>query len=197
MKTWWRQTPIGQRLILLGLALVLYVLAMQTWVWSSLDQSIEGINVDIAGLTRNNQESIKKIASLKHVEQEVILLREKLAPHLQQLAVRVEPQAYRRAIVNIGKGTGVVVRLWKPKSSMMASEHSESITDIELKVEGDFHSTVQFLDEVLELPWIQTVNPLVLTRKPGTGDSSTVMANFTIHVLAGRGIQQVKENLEA
>jgi Tfp pilus assembly protein PilO len=196
MKTWWRQTPTGQRLVLLGLTVVLYVLGMQTWVWSSLDQSIEGIKADIAGLTRSNQESIKKISSLNHVEEEVILLREKLAPHLQQLAVRVEPQAYRRDIVNIGKRTGVVVRLLKPKNSLMASEHSKTAPDIVVKVEGSFHRTVQFLDELLELSWIQTVNPLVLARKPEPNPSSTVTTDFTIHVLATRDIQQVKEALE-
>jgi Tfp pilus assembly protein PilO len=188
MKTWWRQTPTGQRLVLLGLALVLYVLGMQTLVWSSLDQRIEGFKADIAGLTMNNQETIKEISSLNHVEEEVILLREKLAPHLQQLAVRVEPQAYRRDIVNIGKRTGVVIRLWKPKNSLMASEHSESMPDIAVKVEGSFHRTVQFLDELLELSWIQTVNPLVLARKPEPNDSSTVTTDFTIHVLAARDI---------
>jgi len=197
MTIWWRHIPIGQRLILLGLAVVLYVLGMQTWVWSSLDQSIEGLKADIAGLTRNTQESTKKISSLHHVEEEVILLREKMAPHLQQLAGRVEPRTYRRDIANIGKRTGVVVRLWKPKKTLMAREHSKVAPDIVVKVEGSFHSTVQFLDELLELSWIQTVNPLVLARKPEPNSSSTVTTDFTIHVLAHRDIQQVNENLEA
>ena len=197
MKTWWRQTPTGQKLILVGLVVVLYVVGMQTWVWSSLDQRIEGFKSDITELTRSHQESIKKISSLRHVEKEVILLREQLAPHLQQLAVKVEPQVYRRDIVNIGKRTGVVVRLWKPKRSMMASEHSESIPDIAVKVEGSFHRTVQFLDELLELSWIQTVNPLVLARKSEPNYSSTVTTDFTIHVLATRDIQEANEDLEA
>ena len=172
----------------MGLAVVLYILGMQTWVWSSLDQRIEGFKADIVGLTLNNQESIKKISSLHHVEEEVILLRKKLAPHLQQLAVRVEPQAYRRDTVNIGKRTGVVIRLWKPKNSLMASEPSESAPLIVVKVEGSFHRTVQFLDELLERSWIQTVNPLVLARKPEPNDPSTVTTDFTIHVLATRDI---------
>lgn len=196
MKTWWRQTPTGQKLTLLGLAVVLYVVGMHTLVGSSLDQSIEGFKADITELTRSHQESIKKISSLSHVEKEVILLREKLAPHLQQWAVKVEPLAYRRDIVNIGKRTGVVVRLWKPKNSLMASEHSESTLDIVVKVEGSFHSTVQFLDELLELSWIQTVNPLVLASKPEPTYSSTVTTDFTIHVLATRNIQKVHEDLE-
>jgi hypothetical protein len=109
--------------------------------------------------------------------------------------MKVEPQAYRRDIVSIGNRTGVVVRFWKPKNPLMAIEHSEASFDIAVKVEGSFHGTVQFLDELLKVSWIQTVNPLVLTRKLATSDASTVTTDFTIHVLAARGIQQVKENL--
>lgn len=196
MKTWWRQTPTGQRLVLLGLAVVLYVLGMQTWVWSSLDRSIEGIKTDIAELAMSNQQSIKKISSLNHIEEEVILLREKFAPHLQQLGVRVEPQAYRRDIVNIGKRAGVVVRLWRPKNSLMVSEHAESVPDIVVKVEGGFHRTVQFLDELLDLSWVHTVNPLVLARKPEPNHASTVTTDFTIQVLVPRDVQPAKEDLE-
>ena len=176
--------------------MVLWVLGMYTWAWSPLDQGIERLTVDIAGLNKKNQRSLKRIASLKHVEQEVTLLREKFSPSIQQLPINVVPRSFRRNIVHIGKRTGVVIRLWKPKKSLMAIEHSESSLDIVVKVEGSFHGTVQFLAELLQVSWIQTVNPLVLTRKLEAADASIVTTDFTIHVLAARGIQQVKENLE-
>ncbi len=196
MKTWWQHTPIWQRLVLLGLAMVLWVLGMHTWVWSPLDQGIERLTVDIAGLNQKNQLSLKRIASLKHVEQEVALLREKLSPHIQQLPIKVAPRSFRRDIVHIGKRTGVVLRLWKPKKSLMAIEHSEAALDIVVKVEGSFHGTAQFLDELLQVSWIQAVNPLVLTRKLETVDASIITTDFTIHVLTARDIQQVTENRE-
>jgi Tfp pilus assembly protein PilO len=196
MIRWWHQTPIWQRFMIFGLAMVLFVLGMHTWVWSSLDSSIVRLDQDIAHLTQKNQESINRIALLSDVEQEVAILREKLSPRIQHLPVRVAPQAFRRDVVDIGKRTGVVVRLWKPKKSLMKVDQSDVSLDIVVRVEGSFYGTVQFLNELLQLSWIQTVNPLVLVRKKETSNSSTITTDFTIDVLAVRDIQQAKKKHE-
>jgi len=196
MIRWWHQTPIWQPFVIFGLAMALFVSGMQTWVWSSLDSSIARLDQDIAELTQKNQESIKSIALLSDVEQEVAILREKLFPRIQHLPVRVVPQAFRRDVVDIGKRTGVAIRLWKPKNSLMKVDQSDVPLDIVVRVEGSFYGTVQFLNELLQLSWIQTVNPLVLVRKQETGNSSVVTTDFTIDVLAVRDIQQVKKKLE-
>ena len=196
MIRWWHQTPIWQRFVIFGLAMVLFILGMHTWVWSSLDGSIGSLEQDIAGLTQKNQEFIKSIALLSNVEQEVAILREKLYTRIQHLSVRVAPQAFRRDVVDIGKRTGVVVRLWKPKKSLMKVDQSDVPLDIVVRVEGSFYGTVQFLNELLQLSWIQTVNPLVLVRKKETSNSSTITTDFTIDVLAVRDIQQAKKKHE-
>ena len=196
MIRWWHQTPIWQRFMIFGLAMVLFVLGMHTWVWSSLDSSIVRLDQDIAHLTQKNQESINRIALLSDVEQEVAILREKLSTRIQHLSVRVAPQAFRRDVVDIGKRIGVVVRLWKPKKSLMKVDQSDVPLDIVVRVEGSFYGTVQFLNELLQLSWIQTVNPLVLVRKKETSNSSTITTDFTIDVLAVRDIQQAKKKHE-
>jgi Tfp pilus assembly protein PilO len=186
MKTWWHHTPIWQRFVFMGLAMILFVLGMHSWVWSSLDQSIELLHGDIARITRETQEVIQKIGALKEIEGDLTLLREKLSPHLQQIPAIVEPQSFRRDVVGIGKRTEVTVRLWNPKQSLMKSEQAESSLDIVVRVEGSFHGTVQFLDEILQLSWIQTINPMVLARKQTPADSSQVMTEFTIHGFPSR-----------
>ncbi len=196
MIRWWHQTPIWQRFVIFGLALVLFVLGMHTWVWSSLDNSIGRLDQDIAELTKKNQESIKSIALLSDVVQELAILREKMSPRIQHLPVRVAPRAFRKVVVDIGKRTGVAVRLWKPKKSLMKVDQSDIPVDIVVRVEGSFFGTVQFLNELLQLSWIQTVNPLVLVRKQETSNSPTLTTDFTIEVLGVRDIQQAKEKLE-
>jgi len=196
MIRWWHQTPIWQRFMIFGLAIVLFILGMHTWVWSSLDSSIFRLDQDIAGLTQKNQEFIKSIALLSNVEQELAILREKLYTRIQHLPVRVAPQAFRRDVVDIAKRTGVAVLLWKPKKSLMKVDQSDVPLDIEVRLEGSFYGTAQFLNELLQLSWIQTVNPLVLVRKQETSNSSRVTTDFTIDVLAVRDIQQAKEKLE-
>ena len=196
MIRWWHQTPIWQRFMIFGLAMVLFVLGMHTWVWSSLDSTIVRLDQDIAHLTQKNQESINRIALLSDVEQEVAILREKLSSRIQHVPVGVVPQAFRRDVVDIGKRNGVAVRLWKPKNSFLKVDQSGVSLDIVVRVEGSFYGTVQFLYELLQLSWIQTVNPLVLVRKKETSNSSTITTDFTIDVLAVRDIQQAKKKHE-
>lgn len=193
---WWNETPIWQRFVIFGLAVGLFGLGMQTWVWSSQENSILLLTRDIADLTKNNQEAIKTIASLKDVEREVVSLREKLPPILQQLPVGVEPQTFRRDVVNIGKQTGVSVRLWNPQKNLLDAKQSDASLSIIVRVEGSFHGTVQFLEELLELSWIQTVNPLVLIRKPDAGNTSLVTTDFTIKGLAPQRFLSTKEMLK-
>lgn len=193
---WWNEALTWQRLVIVGSAMALFVLGMQSWVWSSLDDSIAMLTHDIAGLTQKNQASIKRIMSFKEVEREVALLREKLPSEIQQLPVGAEPSAVRREIVDIGKRTGVSVRLWKPQPQMAPSEQSEVSLDIIVRVEGSFYGTVQFLDELLQLSWVQTVNPLVLIRKHDANSGSLVTTNFTIKGIASHQFQQTKKLLK-
>jgi Tfp pilus assembly protein PilO len=193
---WWNEIPTWQRFVFFGLAVALFVLGMHSWVWSSLDSSIAMLTHDIAGLTQKNQESIQNIALLKGVEQEVVLLREKLSPTLQQLSVGGEPLAFRREIVDIGKRTGVSIRLWNPPKKMRDSEQSDASLDIIVRVEGSFFGTVQFLDDLLQLSWIQTVNPLVIVRKQDAGNASLVTTDFTIKGVVSESFLQTKELLK-
>jgi len=196
MTRWWNETPTGQRLVIFGLAVALFILGMQSWVWSSLESSIAMVTHDISGLTQKNQESIQNIASLKDVERELSLLREKLPSIIQRQPVGGEPQAFRREIVDIGKRTGVSVRLWKPQEKSIDSGQFGGSLDIVVRVEGSFYGTVQFLDELLQLSWIRTVNPLVLSRKQDTGNVSLVTTDFTIKGVAAKSFLQKKEMLK-
>lgn len=193
---WWNETPTWQRFVIFWLAVALFVVGMYTWVWSSLDSSIAMLTHDIAGLTQKNQEGIQSIASFKDVEQEVSLLRERLPSTFQQLPVGFEPQAFRREVVNIGKQTGVSIRLWKPPKKSIDREQSDSAPDILVRVEGSFYGTVQFLDELLQLSWVQTVNPLLLTRKQDAGNASLITTDFTIKGVTTKRFLQTKEMLK-
>lgn len=196
MNNLWQQTPTWQRSVFIGLAVMFVIVGIHAWLWSPLNQSIALITHDIAVLKQENEESSRKIALLKEVEHEVVQLREKLLPHLHQLSDKVEPQVYRRAIVEIGKRTGVTVRLWKPTHSVADGEIRKSPLAIEVKVEGKFYDTVQFLEGLLKEAWIETVNPLVLTRKHQAGDSAVVTTDFMIHGTGAIGLQQAKEALK-
>lgn len=173
--------------------MTLCVLGMYTLVWGSLDGPIAMVNHDLAELNQENQEAAQSIALLKEVEQEVFLLREKISQTIPQLPIKIEPQDFRRAVANIGKRTGVTVRLWKSQKPLMDSEQSDGSLYIVVRVEGGFYGTVRFLNELLPLSWIQTVNPLVLSRKQGAQNEAMVTTDFTITSIVSKRFQQTKE----
>lgn len=190
------ETPIWQRVVLFGLVMVLFLWGMQTWVWDSLDRSAAALTQEIDGLARKNHESIRSLASLTEVEQDVIALREKFLLGYQESPARVEPQSFRRAVVNIGKRSGVSVRFWNPQKSLETIQDSDASLDIVVKVEGSFYDTVQFMNNVLQLSWVQTVNPLRIVRKQNISNASLVMTNFTLKCIVSRDNQERKKLLK-
>lgn len=79
---------------------------------------------------------------------------------------------------------------------LIDSEQSDVSLDIVVRVEGNFYDTVQFINELLQLPWVQTVNPLALVRKQNVIRASLVMTDFTIKCLGSHRWQLTKYMLE-
>ncbi len=177
---WWNETPIWQRCMIFGIAGALFLLGMQSWVWSPIQSSIARVSQEVGVLASKNQKSMERIALLKGVEEEVALLRGQLAPTLNQLPVGSKPTAFRREVMDISNRMGVSVRLWKPQLTSRDGEQAHVALDIKVKVEGSFFDTVHFLDEVLELSWLHAVDSLILLRKQNGVNESLVSTDFTI-----------------
>ena len=192
----WEQTTAWQRFVIFGVTMILFVVGIQTWVWDSLDQSISRLDQDIAELTQKNQESTKSIIVLQDAEQDVIALREKLALGFLPLPMSIGPNAFRKDVVNIAKRTRVVVHLWNPQQTFANAEELDSSLDIVVSVEGRFYDTVQFIDDVLKLSWVQTVNPMNLSRKQDGSDASLVKTDFTIKGVVSKEVEKTDDLLK-
>ena len=196
MNGWWHQMSSGQRLALFGLVVVLYLLGMHTWFWGPLDQSIEVLHGEVERLKQENQHSIQTLASFKKLEGEVIELREELLPWVQQFPANLGSQVFRRDVVTIGRRSGVTVRLWKPNTLLVDAERSKTPLGILIRVEGEFHDTVQFLDDLLEFSWVQSLEYMVLSRKQGWPRGTTVTTDLTIYGLTPKGLQHIQDLLQ-
>lgn len=190
---WWHESPVWHRWVIFGLAVGLFGLGMNTWIWGPQERSIDILTRDIADIHTKNQEAIKAIVALKDVEREVGMLREKLSSTFQHISVGPESLTFRREVVTIGNQTGVSIRLWNPQKTLLNAESSDASLTIIVRVEGSFHGTVQFLEELLRLPWIQTVNPLVLISKPNSGNVSLVTTDFTIKGVQPKRLLPMKD----
>lgn len=196
MNRWWPHMSIGQRWVLFGLAVVLYLLGMQTWFWGPLNQSIDLLRGEVALLKQDNQQSLQKLASFKKLEGEVIELREELLPLIQQLPAKLEAKAFRKDVVTIGTRNGVTVRLWKPNEQLVETDHAEAPLVITVRVEGAFYDTLQFLNDVLEVSWVQDLENMVMTRKLGESRRTIVTTDLTLYVLTPKHLQHIQELLQ-
>ncbi len=192
----WDQTTVWQRVVLFVFTMILLIMGIQTWVWDSLDHSIMKLDQEIAALTHKSQESTNDIAVLHNVEQDVVALREKLAPGFTSLPRSIGPNVFRKDVVNIANRTSVVVHLWNPQQTLVKTQEPDSSLDIVVSVEGPFYDTVQFIHDVLKLSWVQTVNPMKLVRKQSNGDDSLVKTDFTIKGFVSKKIQQMDDLLK-
>lgn len=174
-----------------------FLLVIHIMIWAPMNQSIEVLQQEMVRLDQESQGLIKKIGSLKAIEMDIIKLRENLSSRVQQFPENIESKTFRRDVVEIAKLRRVTVRVWKPEAPLMGLQYSETSIPITVRVEGDFQGTVQFLDELRKLPWIQSIASLVMARRQESEDSSLIVTNIVIHGMTPIGIEHVQKLLKA
>jgi Tfp pilus assembly protein PilO len=197
MIVWCKALSIWHRLSLLGIAMLVCLLGVHIAIWQPMGQSIEVLQQEVTRLDQESQGLTQKIGSLKSVERDITELRENLSSRVQQFPEYVESKTFRRDVMDIAKRRSVTVRVWKPEAPLMGLQHSETSIPITVRVEGAFQGTVQFLDELRQLSWVQSMDSIVMTRKQGSEDSSLVITNIAIHGLTPLGIEHVQKLLKA
>ena len=193
----WMASSIWHTLGLSLVSILVCLLVMYNLIWHGMDQSIAVLQQEVARLDQESQGVIQKIGSLKAIEVEVAELRENLFSRVKQLPEDIESKIFRRDVVEIAKRRSVTVRVWKPEVPLMDLQHSETSIPITVKVEGDFQGTVQFLDELRQLPWVQSIPSIVMAKTKGNEDSSLIITNITLHGLTPLEIKRVQNMLNA
>jgi len=194
---WWKSLSIWQRLSFSGVAMMACLLVLHILIWHPMSQSIEVLQQQMARLDQESQGLVQKIGSLKAIEKDITELRENLSSRVQQFPESIDSKTFRRDVVEIAKRRGVTVRVWKPEAPLMKLQHSEISIPITVRIEGDFQGTVQFLDELRKVPWVQSIASLVMARRQGSEGSSLIVTNIDIQGLTPLGIERVQKLLKA
>ena len=197
MIDWWQARSIWHRLGLLGAGLLVCLLGLHIAIWQPMGQSVEVLQQEITRLDQESQGLAQKIGSLKSIERDITELRENLSSRVQQFPEYVESKTFRRDVMDIAKRRSVKIRVWKPEIPLMGLQHSEISIPITVHVEGNFQGTVQFLDELRQLSWVQSIDSMVMARKQENEDSSLIITNIAIHGLTPSGIEHVQNLLKA
>jgi type IV pilus assembly protein PilO len=137
-----------------------FVLASSIEEHDALVEKIEGLNKSIA------QE--KRIArDLNKFRQEVRDLEVQLKFALQELPDKREIADLLTSISNLARDAGLVVNLFKTVPENFREFYAE--VPVQISVEGSYHQTVSFFDEVRRLPRIINISQISM-RSPKMRD---------------------------
>ena len=197
MKAQWKSLTIWHRFGLLVGVILICLLGLHLIMWQSMNRSLEELRQEVAILDQEGQGLIQKAASLKSIESDINVLREKLAARVQKFPEYVESKVFRRDVMEIAKRRSVTVLVWKPRGPLAGPQHSEDSIPITVRVEGSFQGTVQFLDDLRQLAWVESIPSIILAGRPENEDSSLVITNLVMQGFSPLGIEHVHQLLKA
>lgn len=193
----WTKSATSYRLGLTVIVILVCVLGLHMVIWRPIDHSIEVLQQEVDRLDQESQGLIQQIGSLKVLERDISALREILSSQVQQFPKDIRSETFRMDVVDIAKKRNVMVRMWKPEVPLRGLQNTETSIPITIKVEGNFSSSVQFLEELRDLLWVQRIASIVMAKKQGTEESSLIGTSITIHGLTPLSIEHVQKLLKA
>lgn len=196
MMAQWKSLTIWHRFGLLAGVILICLLGLHLMLWQSMNRSLEELQQEVALLDQEAQGLIQKTASLEAIESDINALRARLAARVQKFPEHIESKVFRRDVIEIAKRRSVTVLVWKPKGPLTGLQHSEDSIPITVRVEGNFQGTVQFLDDLRQLAWVQSIPSIVLAGRSENEDSSLVITNLVMHGLTPLGIEHVQQLLK-
>ena len=192
----WKSLSLCCRFSFLFGVMLVCLLGIHFLMWDTMNDSIKQLQEEVSRLDQESRGLTQKTESLKIIEQEVNSLRDNLAARVQQFPENIESKIFRRDVIEIAKRRNLTVRVWKPEPPLNQLQHSEFSIPIVLRVEGNFQGTVQFLDDLRQLAWVERIPSITLAGKPDNEHSPLVSTNLVMHGLTPSGIEHVQQLLK-
>lgn len=196
MMAQWKSLSLWCRFGFLVGVMLVCLLGIHFVMWDTMNDSIKQLQEEVSRLDQEGRGLTQKTESLKTIEKDVNSLRDNLATRVQQFPANIESKTFRRDVIEIAKRRNVTVRVWKPEPSLTKLQHSEFSIPIVLRVEGNFQGTVQFLDDLRQLAWVERIPSIALAGKPDNEHSPLVSTNLVMHGLTPLGIEHVQQLLK-
>lgn len=196
MTEWWKTVSIEYRVSLLVVGILMFLSGMHGLMWHDMQILNEELEQETARLDKAGQVLIQNITLLQSVETDLLELRKDLSFRVQQFPEYKDTKSFRRDVVELAAQKNVTVRVWKPELPLRNLVNAETAIPIAIRVEGEFKKTVQFLNDLRRLSWVQSIGSLILSIKGGSENSPLIITNVEIHGLTPMGMDQIKELLE-
>lgn len=196
MTEWWKTVSMEYRVCLLVVGVLMFLSGMHGLMWHDMEILNEELEQEIARLDEAGEILIQNISFLQSVETDILELRKDLSFRVQQFPEHTDTKSFRRDVVKLAVQRDVTVRVWKPELPIKNLVNDEMAIPIAVRVEGEFKMTVQFLNDLRRLSWVQSIDSLILSIKGGSENAPLIITNVRIQGLTPMGMDQIKQLLD-
>ena len=193
----WPQVTASRRWALLGVGVLFCLMALYVFLWSPFLDDIDRLKADIQQLEQENRAARFKITALQDVDQRLRLIREDLREKFQNLPDDVNPQNFRKDVMDLSRNLNVTMNSWKPDTMVLREEQLPKNLEIAMKIKGGFYQGVSFLRGLEKLPWVQSISSVKVVRMPMGSGETTISMDVKIQGIHPSVFEQVKKLLAA
>jgi type IV pilus assembly protein PilO len=171
------------------------VILIGGWIWLIYlpkSDEIKALNGQIANL--NNQIGINRtrVVRLAELKQENQLLETQLAELKEQLPPEAEVEVLLKQVSDLGIGTGLDIKLWKPAERKQNPEGLYTEIPVNVEVTGGYHALGAFFDKISKLPRIINVSGIRMANPKVERDKLAIQTSFVATAFAASAAAPAK-----
>jgi type IV pilus assembly protein PilO len=155
-----KNLPIYQKLLVLGLVIILIVGGFIFLFYNPGHQQIAALQAEISKLSNDinvNQVKVRRLDQLKKENAELEL---QLKLKQEQLPAETEVESLLKQVYDQALRVGLDFKLWRPGSKKSSPSGLYLELPVDVEVEGGYHTVVSFFDRVSKFPRIVNVSNL-------------------------------------
>lgn len=181
-----------QKLIGLGSFAVVVIVA---WVWLIYlpkSEEIKVLNEQVGNLINQIGINRTRVVRLAELKQENERLQTQLAELKEQLPPEAEVEILLKQVSDLGIGTGLDIKLWKPAERKQSPEGLYTEIPVNVEVTGGYHALGAFFDKVSKIPRIINVSGIRMTNPKLDRDRLLIQTSFVATAFAASPANAVK-----
>ena len=180
-----KNVPLYQRMLVLGVFLLIIVGGFMYLVYLPKSSEIDALQASISKLNDDINVSRIKVRRLDELKAENEKLRMQLKERQRQLPSKSEVATLLKQVSDLGVGTGLDIKLWKPKPSQKDASGLFISIPVDVEVAGDYHSVAMFFDRINKLPRIVNIKNLKMANAKEEAGKLKIQTKFIATAFAG------------
>ena len=179
-----KNIPLFQKVIFLGVVLSIIIGSFMYLVFLPKKSEIKALEVANSKLNDDinvNRIKIRRLDALKKENQELL---KELNKRKAQLPSEGEVATLLKQVSDLGVGTGLDIKLWRPGPSKRNPSGLFVSLPVNVEVSGGFHSVAMFFDRINKLPRIVTISDIKMSNGKEDASGMKIQTKFVATAFA-------------